>query len=371
MNKKQRHWGLMGLLGLGGLMMMGASGGDDDAPGGDDPGGGPGGDDPGGGGPGGDDPGTNDGPGGNDAPGSDDPGTNDGPGGGTDPSGNDPDDDDDSDDDILEFPLPVFPPNPSPAPRPSPPTTTDPPRPPVSGNDDVDPIELPPPVFPPPVFPPADDGPPWSELVDPYPRGARFYLVVRGDRFGGTSTRHSIAYRFLLSEAYLAATEVGELEHEAALEWALAVGRQDKVRVQVIDLYQCSGWNDAMYGADPVRVSHASENGRSILLVPVHGPTSQRLAEGQTPLRNITMRGNPADTDLRHYELLWGPAINRTSLWDSGGSVITTTDMVWPDGSSMENPPPWVMELGIEDESEALEGSFGCPGSDGELEIEA
>ncbi|MEX1365185.1 MAG: hypothetical protein AB1Z98_18805 [Nannocystaceae bacterium] len=334
MSKRRRPWGLMGLLGLGGLMMMGASG---------------------------------------DEPEDDDSG---GRGGG---SG----DDDDGDDPIelpppvfppteeptvdpIELPPPVFPTEPTePQPRPTRPGTTDGPRPPVSGGDDPEPIELPPPVFPPP-----EDDPPWSELLDPYPRGGVFYQVRTGDRFGGTSSTRSIAYRYLLSEAYLTATEVAGMEHEDAMSWAATVAKQDKLRLRVIDLYQCSGWNDAMYGADPVQVSRASAHGRSILLRPVHGPTATLLHAGETPVRNVTMGGNPADGDLRRFELLWSPAIDRVVLWDSGGEVLTTTGMLWPDGSSMENPPPWVMALGIEDGSGALQGAFGCPGTDGELEVD-
>ena len=219
------------------------------------------------------------------------------------------------------------------------------------------------------IDPPPIGGPPWSELVDPYPRGGRFYPVKANDRFGGISTKHSIAYRFLLSEAYLAAVEVGELDHDDALAWALAVAKQDKVRLQVIDLIQCSGWNDAMYGANPVKVSHASQHGRSILLNPVHSPTESLLSNGKTPVRNITMTGKPADGDYREHELLWLPAFDRAVLWESGGTTITTTGMLWLDGSTMENPPPWVMALGIHDLSDDLSGDFGCPGSDGELEV--
>ncbi|MCA9655160.1 MAG: hypothetical protein KC501_34920 [Myxococcales bacterium] len=345
---KNRRWGLLGLLGLGGLMMMGSGGQrpgqtEDEEP----TTGGSGGD-----GPPEDDP-TTDGPGGTvPTPGTDDPA--DGPGG-TEPT--------------EDGPVMVEPIFPSPTPmvptfdEPTPMIPTIPgPTPPVSGGDT--------PVVVEPVFPPSDDdGPPWSELVDPYPRGGIFYQVEENDRFGGTNASRSIAYRYLLSEGYLAAKEIGGLSHEEAMAWAASVGRQDKMRLAVIDLYQCSGWNDAMYGADPVQVSHASANGRSILLRPVHAPVAAALQERQTPIRNVTMKGNPADGSMRRYELLWSPAIDRTELWESGGRTISTIGQWWPDGSTMENPPPWVMALGIDDNSGALEGDFGCPGTDGELEV--
>ncbi len=339
--KKKRNWGLFGLLGLGGLMaMMGAASSDgDDESGGDTPGG----NDPASGG----DP---DGPGG---------GEPDGPGGGE-PGG--------SDTPTMTF---VWPPG-RPTPKPKPPTTTGGRKPPIStGGDDLPPRVPPPAVDDPPpprVPPPPPQQPPWTELVDPYPRGATFYQVVRDDRFGGTSSKYSIAYRYLLSEAFLAAREVGELDEDEAMTWAVAVAKQDKVRLAAIDMIQCSGWNDAMYGANPVTQSHASDHGRSILLRPVHGPTIDLLANEETPFRNVTLGGNPADGDERKYELLWMPGIDRTILWDSGGTVLSTSGVVWPDGTSMANPPPWVMTLGMDDTSGALEGDFGCPGSDGELE---
>ncbi|MCX4244214.1 hypothetical protein [Paraliomyxa miuraensis] len=249
----------------------------------------------------------------------------------------------------------------TPTPKPTQPGTTDGPMPPIDTPEDDDP-----------VLPEPDDefDPPWSELLDPYPRGGTFYPVVENDRFGGTNSTYSIAYRYLLSEAYLAASEVGGLDHEDASAWALAIAKQDKLRLRIIDLIQCSGWNDAMYGANPVTVSHASKNGRSILLRPVHGPTAERIEDRFAPFRNITMAGNPADGSYRDYELLWMPPIDREVLWESAGQVLTTTGMEWDDGSSMENPPPWVMWLGIDDLSGALVGDFGCPGSDGELEVE-
>lgn len=313
MSKRGRPWGLMGLLGLGGLMMMGSRGEDEDSGLRPDP--------------------EDDDPVELPPPVLPPPPTDDG---GVDP---------------IEVPLPVFPIE-EPEPEPEP-TSSD------------DPIEVPLPEL-----PPLTRDPPWSELIDPYPRGGVFYQVRVGDRFGGTNSQRSIAYRYLLSEAFLAASEAGLLSTEAAREWAVTVAKQDKLRLRAIDLYQCSGWNDAMYGATPVQVSHASAHGRSILLRPVHGPVLQRLQNGFAPVRNVTMGGNPADGDLRKYELLWGPTIDRVVLWDSGGQVLTTTGMIWSDGTSRENPPPWVMDLGIDDETGALEGNFGCPGTDGELEVE-
>lgn len=347
MTKRRRPWALMGLVGLGGLLMMGARRPEDDE--------------------------EKDGGGSGGSGGSDD----DHPYGDLPPPPEpfpDPEDDD-----PLLFPAkPVGKPKPRPRPKPG---TTGGPKPPIDTPDDDDPTHVPPEPEPEddgpsrvPPEPEEDDPPPreppWDDLVITYPRGGGFYAVVEGDRFGGTSSTRSIAYRYLLSEAYAAALEVGELVHDEAVAWALAIAKQDKLRLRVIDLIQCSGWNDAMYGTEPVRQSHASQHGRSIRLWPVHGPTAELLSEWLIPFRNVKMNGDPGDPDFRYFELLWMPAIDRAVLWDSGGQAITTTEMVWDDGTSMENPPPWVMALGIADRSGALVGSFGCPGADGELEVE-
>lgn len=344
MTKRRRPWALMGLVGLGGLLMMGARRPEDD----DDD----------------DDAGSSGGSGGTD---------DDHPYGDLPPPPEPLPEPEDAPP-VVAPAKPIGRPRPRPRPKPG---TTGGPKPPIDPPEDDGPSRVPPepepddpsraPPEPEPDDPPRE--PPWEDLVVTYPRGGVFYPVVKDDRFGGTSSTRSIAYRFLLSEAYAAAREVGELVHDEAVAWALAVAKQDKLRLRVIDLVQCSGWNDAMYGTGPVRQSHASQHGRSILLWPVHGPTAARLAEGLVPLRNVRMDGNPADPGLHHFELLWMPAIDRAVLWESGGQAITTTAMVWDDGTSMENPPPWVMALGIADESGALVGSFGCPGSDGELEV--
>ncbi|MCX4239651.1 hypothetical protein [Paraliomyxa miuraensis] len=364
MNKRRRRWGLLGLMGLGGgLLAVGALASDGSTGGGSNGSGNGGSGSGGGSGGGGAEPDDGGGPssGSGDLPPPPEP---------DDPFGDLPPPPPPDDDEPDPEPEPWQPGKhmgggkggggTTPTPKPTAPGTTDGPKPPIDTPEDD-------PVLPEPEL---EDDPPWSELLDEYPRGGTFYPVVENDRFGGTNSTYSIAYRYLLSEAYLAAIEVGGLDDEDASVWALAVAKQDKLRLRVIDLIQCSGWNDAMYGANPVTVSHASKHGRSILLRPVHGPTAERIEDHFSPFRNITMAGNPADPDYRDYELLWMPPVDREVLWESAGQVLTTTGMEWEDGSSMENPPPWVRWQGIDDLSGALVGDFGCPGSDGELEVE-
>lgn len=227
-------------------------------------------------------------------------------------------------------------------------------------------------------------GPAWPQLIVEYPKGASFYQVVWGDKFGGTSGT-SIAYRALLSEAYTAALEHGATAAEASA-FAQKVAKNNKLRAEYIDAIQCSGWNDAAYGTygyagpplDPTGPSKASDHGRAIRLVQQHAPNRQLLSEGKQPFRNIRLltpadRGNGkaygADTSWRDWELLWLPGVNREALWQSGGTELDLTTPMWPDGTTQLNPPPWVMALGMNDTTGDLAGSFGCPGSDGELEV--
>ena len=232
--------------------------------------------------------------------------------------------------------------------------------------------DLPPPPDP---DPPSDDGPkidlgpPWSALLATYPRGARFYQVVPDDRFGGTNGKSSIAYRFLMAEAYLAAKEFGGLSEEDALVWAGAAGKIDKLRGAIIEEIQCVGWNDALYGQKPKNGTHTSRHGRSILLQPMHGPIAQRLATGQQPFRNVTKSGGLGNPAFRRLECLWLMPIDREQLWEHEKIVTDSPALYWADGTSMQNPPPWVMALGVGDQSGDLQGDFGCPDTPGEVEV--
>ncbi len=199
-----------------------------------------------------------------------------------------------------------------------------------------------------------------EEIVDPYPRGATFYQVRAGDRFLGKNGQHSIAYRYLLSEGYLAALENG-LTHEQALDWAAEKATTANTYA-VTDIIQCSGHNDALYGADKVAVSRAGPGGRSILLRPVHANNRTLIENGEAPVRNVTMGGNPSDPALREYEFLWLPAINRTVFFETNGATVTTDGQVWSDGSTKNLPPPAIEQLGYTtyQSVESLAKLWGC-----------
>lgn len=241
-----------------------------------------------------------------------------------------------------------------PQPRPSRPTTRPTDGPPARGVDRPT---------------PTGDEPTLGELVFEYPEGGGFYQAVYGDTMGGIRSG-SISRRFLLSEGYLAAKEYGGLSDDDARAWAADLAARGPMRVRAMDLIQCSGWNDALYGAEPRRGTRVSPHGRSILLLPRHATNAKLLAAGESPVRNIRAKsGESVHGDWRKLEFLWLPAIDRRVLWESSGETLTTAGQVWPDGNTKHNPPTWVMSLGIIDESDDLDSfeTWGCPDADGEL----
>lgn len=232
--------------------------------------------------------------------------------------------------------------------------------------------------------PPPDepDDPSLPEIVVTYPRGGAFYQVLEDDVFLGTDSDHSIAYRYLLSEGYLAAIESGASPDEAT-EFARRVANDNGHRLSVMHAIQCGGFNDAAYGTYGYTYepgggpSIPSAHGRAIRLVPQHAPNLDLLEAGDQASRNIRIKtladkgkGNAFGflPGWRSFELLWLPAIDRAKLWASGGATLDF-GVFWNDGLSMQNPPAWVLARGIGDPAGDLSGSSGCPGGDGELEV--
>lgn len=228
-----------------------------------------------------------------------------------------------------------------------------------------------------PVGPTTPTGPAWPQIYGDYPGGAKFYQVKYGDTFGGQNSKTSIAYRYLLNEGFAAAKEHGQDDAQATA-FAKQVAGSPKRRLEVINAIQCGGWDDAAYGTYGYGVdSKPSAHGRAIRLVQQHAPNRQLLEAGQQPQRNIRLKtpkdagkGNAygGDTSWRELELLWLPGLDRKVLWTSGGTELDFSP-VWEDGTSQQNPPPWVIALGMGDASGDLSGSFGCAGTDGELDV--
>lgn len=260
-----------------------------------------------------------------------------------------------------------------------------PPPPPDTPDDDGPRPAVPEPVPRPAVPPPQPPQPSVPSLniddwIEDYPTGESFYQVRSGDMFGGTNSNRSIAYRYLLTEAFLAAKEFGNLDDNKARTWSRSVAQRGNMRLQAIDIIQCAWINDALYGTWGYGLqAKPGPHGRAIRLLPYHPDNRRMVFDGLGLSRNIELRrpadagkdgpwnkglGGPADPEMREeFELLWMPAINRKVLWDSDGTNLTTEGMTWPDGTSKGNvPPPWIMDLELGNYADDAIGfsDWGC-----------
>lgn len=199
-----------------------------------------------------------------------------------------------------------------------------------------------------PVKPPKME-PTIPEITNPdrYPSAGTFYEVQKDDIMLG------IAKRALTEAAFLAAKNNGEDDDSAlAFSRAWATGSRQYAMLKAIT---CEAWNDATvttygYGDD----AEPGSSGRAIRLLPKHERNMQRLREGK-PARRKMNRGLPSDRDEGiertgsgfSYETLYIPYIDLQAIQAGDGLVIGGKN--WPDGTSMANPPQWVMDLGVED----------------------
>lgn len=210
-----------------------------------------------------------------------------------------------------------------------------------------------------------------GELVSDYPGPARLYPVKYGDTFGGTNGTNSIAYRYLLSAGYLAAKEVGNRPDQEAQQFARSVAQTAGNRSKAIEIIQCCGWNDLLYGTYGWAEGKASptSTGRAIRLLPQHSDVLSALENLDIPLRNIAL-GNPSDKGKGNavgvsageggsFELLWLPGLDLDALWSSGGKTVQVGGE-WPDGTSEALPPPWVQALGATVPEAVNVTRYGC-----------
>ncbi len=214
---------------------------------------------------------------------------------------------------------------------------------------------------------------PWLNEDPTWPLPGSFYQVVSGDIFLGENpgTSHSIVYSTLLSAAYHTAKTVGGATDNEAKDFAQHVAFNEGLRLDYYTLILCSPWNDALYatyGYGAAIGSFDSPMNRAIRLMPSHPDNITRIRAGLPPSRNISMgnasspgdgSGKPVDSGKRNLELLWLPAINLQTLWESGGDMITTEGMDWDDGTTMLMPPPIVADLGADN---VPKGTWGCTG---------
>jgi hypothetical protein len=230
-----------------------------------------------------------------------------------------------------------------------------------ANGDCVPAVVVPPPVDEPDVIEvpdgPIDDP---NDYIKPYPTGGNFYQVVHGDYAYGEDATHSIVFRYLWTEAFLAAKQFGGKTDAEANTFAGNVARDNDLRVEAwTTIIGCSGANDLAYatwGYNPNNDPDPAYTGRVIRLVPQHPDNRARLLNGQGLARCIRLgtqatKGNGNGVrvgpsgECYSYELLWLPQLNREALWESGGATLKTEDgETWSDGTSRGLPPPFVTD---------------------------
>lgn len=215
-------------------------------------------------------------------------------------------------------------------------------------SDDLEPGVLPGPVIP--TVPDADVPSIVSGLDSPAPRVGHYYQVAHGDTLLGTAPR-SIVYQALLAFG-------GE-----------AIAKVPAKRLAYLDLILCSGWNDYLYGTFGYGSgAHPGPHGRSIRMLRYHSDNRARLLAGAAPWRNIGIgapgdggkgTGRPLESGRAEaFEYLWLPEISTQAIQANGS--ITTEGVRWADGSSKINPPPEVVDIGIETSRDPGLSTYGC-----------
>lgn len=262
------------------------------------------------------------------------------------------------------------------------------------------------------IVDPIDINPPGDidDIIKPYPEGANFYQVKKGDWPGyGTSGATipsdynkglPVAGFLVRREMFLAAKEFGGLSNEAALVFVnnnLGGSKLISPGNRTLDIILCSAFNDACYGTwgycgdiainngkcPSTMRNHPGPSGRAIRLLTSHPNNIKRIRDGKAVARYVGI-GNPANAgdasssnktgQKGYYPALWMPKLDRQRLYEStlasNGFAqqieVEASPETWDDGTSMSSPPPWVMRDGqILDYSGTLTlpGAYGCAGS--------
>lgn len=198
-----------------------------------------------------------------------------------------------------------------------------------------------------------------------YPTPRKMYQVRSGDIFGGTSSNRSIAYRALLSEAYVAAIEGGASDAEAK-SFANEIASSGTNRLRYIDAILCAGVNDAVYGTwgyaggAKYGQERVGPHGRTIRLMKYHPDNRARLTAGKPMRRNIALgdymspgdgSGVPLEPELAEaFEFLFLPGLDRAALRNRELVI-----------AQWEPPFDWSVDV----EEEGIAGNtFGCEGGE-------
>lgn len=210
-----------------------------------------------------------------------------------------------------------------------------------------------------------------TKIENDYPTPWTFYQVKKRDTFYGTSASRSIAYRYLMSAAFLAAKANGASDEQArafAKDIAKTGDGAGQRRAQAADVILCHAGNDMRYGTYRVPANqNPSPSGRTILLLPRYKNNRVAMSKGGPLERTIGLEGgnfHVTDSQHRAYPYLMMPGLDLNALWLQ--RVVRPADKNWPDGNRSMHDPAAVAELELDVfPGDDLAGvTFGCMGGE-------
>lgn len=194
-----------------------------------------------------------------------------------------------------------------------------------------------------------------SKWFSPDAWPGHLYQVKPGDSLLGED---GIIARAIYRATYEHALGAG-LSDDVAQQRAFANAADPGNRMAYLHAIQCGGWNAALYGSK-VFSSKAvpSPNGLAIRALPYHAANYERIVSGLAPMRLLNVEtGNGTGKAL---ELLWLPPLVRAALLDMSRQIqVSTSGLVWQDGTSMMLPPPQIQALGMANVPANVQ--WGCP----------
>lgn len=251
-------------------------------------------------------------------------------------------------------------------------------------------------VVPPPPPKTDDDDIDVDDYIRDYPEDGAFYQHKQGEILGwglGGKNLKAITQNMLGRALFLAAREYGGLDDAAALAWANARRKNQKLTNKLYNAIVCCAWNDWVYGTygycgqkaiDAGRCpasmrNHAGQHGRAIRPLTQHADNLSRMRQKLAPARTVSMgtpenagdgRSNPVAAAQpggnNTYPAYWLPGILRRNLWESDGKELEFD-------SDRAVPPDAIWNRGVEDYSGSQIPTYGCnvDGYLGRREVEA
>jgi len=208
-----------------------------------------------------------------------------------------------------------------------------------------------------------------TKIENDYPTPWKYLQVKKNDMFFGTNAKRSIAYRYLLSAAYIAAKDNGASD-EAARAFAKTIAKTGdgaaQRRTAALNLILCHAGNDQRYGTFKVPGNqHPGPHGRTILLLPRYKNNRVAMSQGGPLERTIGLQGGNfwvTDGQHRAYPYLMMPGMDLNALWLQ--RQVRPSQKTWADGSRGMHDPAAVSALDVTlFENDDVQGvEFGCLG---------